>query len=319
MSKKKYLVIVGILAAVVVALLAILLCTMQGSHRPVITNLAVEPERVLPLGSCQIVCNATDRDGDELSYGWSADGGAITGKGATVTWTAPNLAGSYNVTVIVLDSCGGAATDYVTVTVRRNNPPTISNLTASSAWALPAGSLNVTCDASDPDGDELSYEWTASGGNISGTGAAVSWAAPQEVAVYNITVVVRDGHGTSATRTIGITVATEQPPTIDELLVTAEHCYLKTYSWGYKVGKAQEYHIECVVAGTGELVYEWSCTGGNISGEGSVITWTAPSPSGTVDVTVTAMVSYDGVNKAVENLLLQVVSCNSCSFPGCSA
>jgi hypothetical protein len=317
MNKKRLAIIIGIVVAAVVV--GVLLDTMLANHKPAIMNLEAEPDRVDPSRTCQIVCNATDSDDDELSYGWSADGGAISGEGATVTWTAPGSVGSYNVTVIVLDSHGSGVTDYVTVTVRRNNSPTISNLTANSVWTLPSGSLNLTCDASDPDGDELSYEWTASGGNISGAGAAVSWAAPEEVGVYNITVVVRDGHDTSATRTIGITVATEQPPTIDELLVTAEHCYLRSYSWGYKVGKEQIYDIECVVSSPGELVYEWSCTGGDISGDGSVITWTAPSPSGTIDVTVTAMVSYDGVNKAARNLLLQVVSCNSCSFPGCSA
>ena len=317
MNRKRVAIIIGIVVAAVVV--GVLLDTMLANHRPAITSLEAEPDRVEPSRTCQIVCNATDSDDDELSYGWSADGGAISGEGATVTWTAPGSVGSYNVTVIVLDSHGSGVTDYVTVTVRRNNSPTISNLTANSVWTLPSGSLNLTCDASDPDGDELSYEWTASGGNISGAGAAVSWAAPEEVGVYNITVVVRDGHDTSATRTIGITVATEQPPTIDELLVTAEHCYLRSYSWGYKVGKEQIYDIECVVSSPGELVYEWSCTGGDISGDGSVITWTAPSPSGTIDVTVTAMVSYDGVNKAARNLLLQVVSCNSCSFPGCSA
>jgi predicted secreted protein len=316
MNKKRLAIIIGIVVAAVVV--AVLLDTMLANHQPAIVSLEANPEKVEPSRTCQIVCNATDSDDDELSYGWSADGGAISGEGAAVTWTAPGAVGSYNVTVIVSDSRGGTATDYVSITVRRNNVPTINNLSASPAWAQPSGSLNLTCDATDPDGDELSYEWTASGGNFSGTGPAVSWAAPQEVGVYNITVVVRDGHGTSATRILGITVATEQPPTIDQLLVTAEHCYLKTYSWGYKVGKAHEYQIECVVAGPGEFTYEWSCTGGNITGEGSMATWTAPNPSGTVDITLTVMVSDIGGNKAVKDVLLQVVSCNTCSFPGCS-
>src|SRR4030043_530459 len=197
MNKRKVAITIGIVVAVVAVVL--LVDTMLANHQPSIVNLEAEPNRVVPSGTCQIVCNATDSDDDELSYGWSADGGAISGEGATVTWTAPGSVGSYNVTVIVLDSHGSGVTDYVTVTVRRNNSPTISNLTANSVWTLPSGSLNLTCDASDPDGDELSYEWTASGGNISGTGGAVRWAAPQEVAVYNITVMVRDGHGTSAT------------------------------------------------------------------------------------------------------------------------
>jgi len=115
MNKKRYLVIVGIIAAVV--LLSTLFYTMLANHRPAITSLAAELERVLPSGSCQIVCTASDRDGDELSYEWSASGGGINGEGATVTWTAPNSEGSYNVTATVTDGRGGEVMNQVTITV----------------------------------------------------------------------------------------------------------------------------------------------------------------------------------------------------------
>ncbi len=314
MNKKRLAIIIGIVVAVVVVV--VLLDTMLANHRPAITGLEAAQERVLPSGTCQIVCNATDSDGDELRYGWSADGGAISGEGATVTWTAPGSVGSYNVTVIVLDSHGTGITDYATVTVRRNNAPAIKSLVASSAWAMPSGSLNVTCDASDPDGDELSYEWTASGGNISGTGKAVTWFAPQEVGIYNVTVVVRDGHGREDTRFISLSVATGAPPTIEGMTVTAqEPKYLKPTSAGYKVGKTKVYYVECVASNTsGEVSYEWSCTGGDLSGEGPVITWTAPDPSGSVKVTVTVIVSDVTDNKVSESIVFDVVDCNTCNF-----
>jgi hypothetical protein len=317
MDKKRIAVIIGIVVAVVAVV--VLVDTMLANHQPAIVNLEAEPDRVLPSGTCQIVCNATDSDDDELSYGWSADGGAISGEGATVTWTAPGSQGSYNVTVIVSDSRGGAITDYVTVTVKRNNLPTINNLTASAVWTLPFGSLAVTCDASDSDGDELSYEWTASGGNITGTGTVVAWIAPQEIGIYYVTVVVRDGHGSPSPRTLPISVVTGQPPTIEDLLITADHCYLRTSTSPYRVGKEQTCHLECIVSdGAGELLYEWSCTGGSISGEGSRINWTAPDLSSNTEVTVTVIVSDIAGNKGVKNLLLDVRSCNTCSFPGCS-
>jgi hypothetical protein len=317
MNKKRYLIIIGIVAAAVA--LTILFYTMLANHRPAITGLAVEPERVLPSGSCQIVCNATDPDGDELSYGWSANGGGITGEGATVTWTAPSSVGSYNVTVMVIDSRGGGVTDYVIITVRTNRPPTINSLEAEAPWTTPSGSIQVTCNASDTDGDELSYEWSASGGDIIGTGPEVIWTAPEETGIYNATVVVTDGYGGSDTRTLPISVAPEQPPIIEALLVTAEHCYLKTYSWGYKVGKEQMYDIECVIADAGtELFYEWTCDGGEISGEGSLITWTAPNPSVSTDVTVTVIVSDIAGNMASKNVIFEVVSCSTCTFGSCA-
>jgi hypothetical protein len=313
MSKKRYLIIIAIVAAAVA--LSILFYTMLANHRPVITSLAAEPERVLPRGSCQIVCNATDPDGDELSYGWSADGGGITGEGATVTWTAPSSVGSCNVTVMVIDGRGGGVADYVTITVRTNSPPTINSLVANAGWTLPSSSIQVTCDVSDPDGDELSYEWTATGGNIFGTGAAVNWTAPQDVGVYNVTVVVADGHGREDTRFVSLSVATGTPPTIEDLTVTAkEPKYLKKTSAGYTVGRTKQYDIECVASNTsGEVSYEWSCEDGEISGEGSMITWTAPDES-LERTTVTVIVSDIAGNKISKSIVFKVASCNSCTF-----
>jgi hypothetical protein len=313
MNKKRYLVIVGIVVAAV--LLSILFYTMLANHRPAITSLEAEPERVLPSGSCQIVCNATDPDGDELSYGWSAGGGGITGEGATVNWTAPNSVGSYNVTVMVIDGRGGEDMEKVTIEVRANKPPTINSLVADAVWTLPSGSLNVTCDASDPDGDELSYEWSTSGGNITGTGPEVIWTAPQEVGIYNVTVVVKDGHGREDTRFVSLSVALGTPPTIEDLTVTAkEPKYLKKTSSRYTVGRTKQYDIECIVSDTsGEVSYEWSCADGEISGEGSMITWTAPDES-LERTTVTVIVSDVAGNKVSKSVVFKVASCTSCTF-----
>ena len=314
MNKKKWLVIVVIVAAAVI--LAILFDTLLANHQPAITSLKAEPERVLPSGSCQIVCNTSDRDGDELSYNWSASGGHINGEGATVTWNAPDSAGSYNITVTVTDGRGGEVMSQVIITVRVNKPPAITNLVADADWTTPSGSLLVTCDASDPDGDELSYEWTTDGGDIPGTGAVVNWTAPEEVGIYNVTVVVRDGHGREDTRSVSLSVATGTPPTIEELIVTPkEPRYFKTITAGYyKVGKTKQYDIECTVSDTSVgVLYEWSCDDGEIAGEGSLITWTAPNETLT-RTTVTVIVSDVAGNRVSKSVDFQVVSCSACTF-----
>jgi hypothetical protein len=313
MNKRRLLIIIGIVA--LVAVLVILFDTILANHRPAIAGVEA-PERVIPLGRCEIVCIASDRDGDALSYNWSASAGSISGIGAAVNWTAPGSPGSYNITVTVTDGRGGEATKQRTIEVRANSAPTIGTFVADADWTLPSGTLQVTCNATDPDGDQLSYEWSATGGDISGTGAVVGWNAPQEVGVYYITAVVKDGHGSSAAYSLPISVATEQPPIIEALLVTADHCYLKTYSWGYKVGKIQEYHIECVVADTSiEVSYQWSCEHGQISGDGSRITWTAPNET-LERTTITVIVSNIAGNMAVKNITLNVVNCSPCTF-GC--
>ena len=313
---KKSLIIVAVV--VVAVLLAIVLRTITCNHSPVITNLEAEPERVPRGATSQIVCTATDHDGDELIYGWSASGGTISVSqaGNTITWTAPRTDGSYNITAIVTDGRGGVATKYKIVEVRANKAPVINSLTAEKDWTLPSGSLSVTCDASDPNGDELNYEWSASGGSITGAGREITWRAPEETGIYYITVEVSDPYGGSDTRTLPLSVVTGQPPAIEQMLITADHCYLRTNTSPYKVGQGKEYHVQCIVADTGvQLSYQWSCTGGEISGEGSAITWAAPNTSG--KVTITVIVSDIAANKAAKNLFLEVASCTTCEFPGC--
>jgi hypothetical protein len=314
-NKKRFLIIVVVVVAAV--LLGILFDTMLANHRPIITSLEAEADWTTLLGSLQVTCNASDPDGDELSYNWSASGGNISGTGAAVNWTAPCFQGSFDIIVMVSDGRGGEVMKKLTIEVRVNRPPIITSLIADADWTLPSGSLQVTCNASDPDGDELSYEWTASGGNITGTGAVVNWTAPEGVGIYHITVVVTDSHGDEATRSVILSVALGTPPIIENLIVTGkEPEYLKestTGDYDYMVWKTEEYYIECIASGTGELVYDWSCDDGEISGEGCTITWTAPNPAGTEDVTVTVMVSDVADNMVGKSIVFKVPFC-ACGF-----
>jgi hypothetical protein len=207
-----------------------------------------------------------------------------------------------------------SASSCTAVTNRR---PTITGMEAEAEWTIPLDSLQVTCIASDPDGDELSYEWITTGGGISGKGYEVIWIAPEEVGIYDITVVVDDGHDGKDTGFITLITSNGPPPIIEDLVVTAkESKYLKTTSTGYKVGKTKEYYIECIASDAddevSEMVYEWVCTGGNVSGEGSVITWTAPDTSDYVTVTVKV---FDGLGNWVRNsVVFEVVDCSLCEF-----
>jgi hypothetical protein len=198
-----------------------------------------------------------------------------------------------------------------------NHPPVISSLVAEApGWTAPLlGSLQVTCTASDKEGDMLSYKWSASGGNITGTGPVVTWTAPEEVGMYDVTVAVTDSPGWKVTRSIALTASNGPPPVIQNLIVTAiGHPYLKATTYGYKVGKMHAYSIECIALNTtpGELVYEWSCTGGEISGNSSLITWTAPNTEGYVTVKVKV---FDVIGNWVrESIRFYVVDCVSCEW-----
>ena len=309
----RYWIIIAIVAAAVSV--SILVSTMPSNHRPLVRDLTADVGWTTPSGSLQITCTATDPDGDDLSYGWVATGGGMVGEGATVAWVAPESMGLYYVTVVVTDGRGGETRDDVLVVGRDNTSPTIDSLSADSEWIPPSGTLRMACNASDVDGDVLSYEWTATGGGISGTGEAVNWTAPQGVGIYSISVVVRDGRGGEDTAFLSLSVATRAPPIIEKLTVTArEPKYLKTNPSGYTVGRTKQYDIECVVSDTGGgASYNWSCESGDISGEGPVITWTAPDESlERTSVTVVVSDVYGGM--ATESVVFRVAFCTSCTF-----
>jgi hypothetical protein len=79
-----------------------------------------------------------------------------------------------------------------------NASPHIASLTPSETSLAPGGLCTVTCTASDPDGDALTYTWTASGGVIAGSGSTIIWEAPQDEGSYTISVTVSDGKGGTA-------------------------------------------------------------------------------------------------------------------------
>lgn len=179
-----------------------------------------------------------------------------------------------------------------------NEPPVISSLTANQKSVSPSGSCQLECIVSDPDGDSLSYIWSASEGNVSGEGSVATWIAPHVPGAYTLTVEITDGRGGEATKQLTIGVAVNHPPVIDSL----------TTEW-QMVRKATTSTIQCIASDPDgdELSYIWSVDGGNISGEGPIVTWVAPNAYGTYTVTVTVTDSRGG--EASESISIQVCSC----------
>jgi hypothetical protein len=79
-----------------------------------------------------------------------------------------------------------------------NTPPEISSLDPSATSVALEGSCTISCAASDADGDTLTYDWTATGGTITGQGSTITWMAPAAEGSYVITVSVSDDKGGTA-------------------------------------------------------------------------------------------------------------------------
>jgi hypothetical protein len=103
----------------------------------------------------------------------------------------------------ILSGCGNESTSP------GNGPPVISSLVAIPDTILAGHATMLWCNAADPQGDDLTYEWTAPSGTISGTGPIVTWSGPIPEGSYTISVEVSDPKGETAADSVEVeTVST---------------------------------------------------------------------------------------------------------------
>ena len=185
------------------------------NNAPLIESVSCTQD-VFALADNEMVCSASDPDGDSLQYEWSIGSGKIIGTGARMMWVSPDTMGTYDVWVKVSDGKGGEAKQAVAIRVLTNAdgttaaPVTLkialgSSETISENRTVKVGTATkVTCAIDNAAGKKLIYEWSASGGKLKGTGmeqktcAVVFWTAPALTQVYTVNVAVRDEQGNEA-------------------------------------------------------------------------------------------------------------------------
>jgi len=174
---------------------------------PRIKSLAATPAAPHPGDTVKVYCTAIDRDGDSIRFAWQSSGGALLDSGAQVRWVAPMTEEIDTITCSVNDGRGGFDTTRIVLIVMSslNSAPVINRLTATPRKINIGGESRLTCFASDPDNDSLSYQWRLSG-SIIGSDTSVLWTAPAVSGNYFVVCTISDGHGHSVTDSIGLEV-----------------------------------------------------------------------------------------------------------------
>ncbi len=98
-----------------------------------------------------------------------------------------------------------------------NRNPVIKEMTfsADTSYVFVGDTLDFSVDASDPDGDELFYTWTATDGYfIDKSGPAISWVAPENEGRYDVEVAVRDQNEGEAKESVTVTVLENREPSV---------------------------------------------------------------------------------------------------------
>jgi len=100
-----------------------------------------------------------------------------------------------------------------------NRPPTFNGpIQANPPVLEPGGTTNLSAPATDPDGDTITYTWSAPAGTFSNqNGMNTTWTAPNQEGNYPLTVTANDGRGGTATSTITIPVMRRQAITFEDV------------------------------------------------------------------------------------------------------
>jgi outer membrane protein OmpA-like peptidoglycan-associated protein len=186
-------------------------------------TVSVEPSSfTITQGESQnLRCIGSDANGDPLTYSWSVNGQSLAATSPEITFGSEGRnPGTYNVQCTVNDGeASASATSVGTVKERiiPNQPPTIDCLTTTMDVAS-GSSIELRARANDPDGDKLSYSWSATGGSIKGSGETVTFDATDvKAGSYSVTVTVDDGRGGKASCSMTVNVS-------ERLSVTKEKC-----------------------------------------------------------------------------------------------
>ena len=178
------------------------------NYPPRIKSLAGSSVTVIQNMPVTLYCTAEDRDGNDLSYRWSATGGILSGTGTEVTWTAPVGDGTFTAACVVNDGQGGLDSAQVVLDCVAfiNDPPVIDSLVAGSRRLHLGSETILKCYADDPNGDTLTYTWQANAGTLTADDSHATWTAPDIHGYYYILCRVKDTRGASVTDSVGILV-----------------------------------------------------------------------------------------------------------------
>jgi hypothetical protein len=194
--------------------------------------------------------------------------------------------------------------------------PEIMNIIGVQKWN-PGKENTLLCAARDPDGNQLTYIWTAENGTIKGSGEKVIWLPPDTIGDYEISVKVNNGKGGEASFSKRFTVTNPPPPEPDKTV------YLRMSVPSQNVATAEgrirsfnTAEIQCDVEGRDptELTYTWVAYGGRLHADGlsegkaSRVGWDAPQ-GGQDRYKVTVLVADKEGNQATGEVNFEVLCC----------
>jgi parallel beta-helix repeat protein len=163
--------------------------------------------------------NATDPDGDTITYSAQSLPTGATFSNQTFSWTLGyDQANTYNVTFVASDEHGAQSSPQtVTITVNNvNRPPVLAAIGNKSVSENSALSFSVS--ATDPDSDSITYLAEGLPSGAAFVGQSFNWTPGyDQTGTYQVTFIAGDSQ-TQDTETIAITVSNvNRPPVLSSI------------------------------------------------------------------------------------------------------
>jgi outer membrane protein OmpA-like peptidoglycan-associated protein len=184
---------------------------------PVTYSCTISPESAYPGDPVTVTGSVNNLNPKRTAtYSWTATNGAtVTGNTSTGTIDTGSLnPGSFTVTGHVSEGTkpGQFADCTANLTVKQFEPPTIS-CSVNPTTVQPGGTATVSAQGVSPQNRTLTYTYSASAGQISGTGnSATVNTAGAPTGPVTITCNVQDDKGQTASSTATLNVEAPPPP-----------------------------------------------------------------------------------------------------------
>ncbi|RKH88486.1 kelch-like protein [Corallococcus sp. AB045] len=284
-----------------------------GNEAPLIDSVVASTTTVQAGGSLSLTAAAHDPNtGDTLTFAWTASSGTFSAPtdGAS-SWTAPSASGIQTLVFTVTDSQGAAASVSLAVNVVSSTSsgdaaidvsfnlwPVVSKVSASLSRLDAGQPTAVSVNASDADGDALSYQWAATCPGTwtdatSSTASFIPSSAPASACNNcRLTVTVQDNRGGQTTGSLNLCVAASSTERFAPLFT---QFYQSATS--ASPGQTVTFDVTAMDPQSSSMTFAWTANMGSLSAVQSTantsqVAWTAPScavtgppPSITVVVT----------------------------------
>ena len=140
-------------------------------------------------------------------------------------------------------------------------------------------SSTVFATVEDIDSGQIIYEWSATNGTFSGSGAEVIFHAPANTGNVQIRLITSDPEGNRDTAILQMLILAEinYAPQISEIQKSVAYA-----------APNETLQLTCLATDANDdpLTFEWTATGGTFNGTGKTVDWTAPATEGIFDISV---------------------------------